>query len=374
VGSISRCEVPRSSGGTDGVLIRLNLRLPGCNTDNGFMTAELEALNGLTHRHLLANNPAMVALIKIRAALLRSARRFFDENGVTEVTVPTIASLTGSCEDFSTLFPLEYFGKRAFLIQTSQLHLEPLVNALQSVYSINHSYRAEPRADDRHLTEFLLIEAEMANTDLPHLMDSIEALVRRMALDCADYLQADGASMLTALPGLKVERLLGLREPFGRISYDDAVDRIRRHGFAMEWGDDLNENRENVLLMDYPGPVFVTRYPSEIKFFNMKRDPVRPATVLCCDLLLPGCGEAVGAAVREYNASLLRLQLKASKMFEQMGADETAYDWYFESAERASIPHAGYGLGFERLVRWVCGLSSILQSIEYPRNSQHLAP
>src|SRR5712691_11770273 len=199
--------------------------------------SDLLDIEQLRNRHMLVRTPRMAALIRLRGTLLKAIRTFMESEDFVEVTTPTITSLTGACEDFSTLFPLEYFGNKAFLTQTAQLHLEPLVHSqtMRRVYSINHSYRAEPRADHRHLTEFVLVEPEIGFGDLKTLLDIEERLVSYLVRSALGARRAE----LEAL-GADIEMLENISPPFRRITYSQAVEQLNKMGIATEWGDDLD--------------------------------------------------------------------------------------------------------------------------------------
>ena len=206
---------------------------------------ELLDMDQLRNRHMLVRSPQMAALIRLRGTLLKMIRNFMEAEDFVEVTTPTITSLTGACEDFSTLFPLEYFGNKAFLTQTAQLHLEPLVHSqtLRRVYSVNHSYRAEPRADHRHLTEFVLIEPEIGFGNLQTLLDIEERLVSSLVQKALEK-RREELEML----GADVAVLEMIKPPFRRMTYTEAVEQLNRMGIATEWGDDLDRKREIALL------------------------------------------------------------------------------------------------------------------------------
>src|SRR5579864_6658872 len=214
-------------------------------------TSDLLDMSQLSNRHMLVRAPEMAALIRLRGTLLKSIRDFMESEDFVEVTTPTITSLTGACEDFSTLFPLDYFGNRAFLTQTAQLHLEPLVHsrALRRVYSINHSYRAEPRADHRHLTEFVLVEPEIGFGNLQILLDIEERLVSYIVKIALETRREE-----LELLGADIAMLETIKPPFRRITYTEAVERLNKTGIATAWGDDLDRKRE-IALLDW------TRFP-----------------------------------------------------------------------------------------------------------------
>lgn len=337
-------------------------------------TVGLADMEQLRNRHMLVRSPRMAALIRLRGTLLKAIRNFLEAEDFVEVTTPTITSLTGACEDFSTLFSLDYFGHRAFLTQTAQLHLEPLVHsqALRRVYSINHSYRAEPRADHRHLTEFVLVEPEIGFGNLTILLDTEERLISHIV-------KAALLSRRTELEllGADIAMLETIRPPFRRITYTEAVEQLNKMGIATEWGDDLDRKREIAILEWTQFPTFITRYPIELKFFNMRQNREDPRVVNAADLLLPGVGEVCGGAEREEDPVRLRHRLMTSPAMKHLlgaGGSAEDYEWYLQLREHDSIPYAGFGMGFERLVQFITGSESCLSCVEYPRNSVHYMP
>ena len=331
-------------------------------------------LKRLSNRHNLLKEPGMVALILLRGTLLKSTRAFLETEDFVEVTTPTITGLTGACEDFSTLFPLNYFGHRAFLTQTAQLHLEPLIHsqALRRVYSVNHSYRAEPRADNRHLTEFVLIEPEIGEGDLESLIDIEERLVSHLVKTALETRREE-----LELLGADIAMLKTIKPPFCRVSYTEAVEQLKKMGIETEWGDDLDREREIGILGWTNFPTFITHYPLELKFFNMRQSREDPRVVNAVDLLLPGVGEVSGGAEREEDPIRLRERLMNSSAMQQLlaaGGSAVDYEWYLQLRERNSIRYAGFGMGLERLVQFIIGSESCLDCIEYPRNSVHYMP
>jgi len=328
----------------------------------------------LSNRHMLVRSPNMAALIRLRGTLLKAIRTFMESEDFVEVTTPTITSLTGACEDFSTLFPLEYFGNKAFLTQTAQLHLEPLVHsqALRRVYSINHSYRAEPRADHRHLTEFVLVEPEIGFGNLQILLDTEERLVSYIVKMAIDRRREE-----LALLGADIAMLKSIKPPFRRITYTQAVEQLNKMGIVTQWGDDLDRKREIAILEWTQFPTFITHYPLELKFFNMRQNREDERVVNAADLLLPGVGEVCGGAEREEEPVRLRERLMTSvamKHLLEAGGSAADYEWYLQLREQDSIPYAGFGMGFERLVQFITGSESCLNCVEYPRNSVHYMP
>jgi len=341
-------------------------------------------LRVLKDRHLLVGrSPQMIALTRIKATLLRSARESFDNDGWLEVApIPAISTLSGACEDFSTLFSLDYFGRKAFLIQTGQQHLESYIQGLnEKVYAVNQSYRADAKAPERRLTAFVLIEAEAAHYDLARIQQVQERLLYKLCKDIVLWRKAELDEL-----GANIEKLMNLKIPLERITYTEAIRMLKKKGSPISWGEDLKGQHERILGESIGQPFFVTHYPGHIKFFNMKDDPADPRLVLASDLLVPGYGEIIGASEREDSYE------KLAKKLERFGQDEKRiqdmiklgitdfqelmenYKWYLDLRKFNGVPHSGFGLGFERLVQWVCDFSSIIESTEFPKNKDHLGP
>jgi asparaginyl-tRNA synthetase len=337
-------------------------------------TGDLVDMDQLDKRHMLVQSVPMAALISLRGLLLRAVRQFMEKESCLEVTIPTITSLTGACEDFSTLFSLDYFGKRAFLTQTAQLHLEPLIHSqlLRRVYSINHSYRAEPRVDHRHLTEFLLIEMEIGFGDLETLIGIEERLLMSLIKTALE-----SCSIELNILGADVTRLQAIVPPFRRLTYTQAIEQLKQLDMEIGWGDDLDQKSELALLEWAASPLFITHYPLELKFFNMRQNRENAGLVNAVDLLLPGVGEICGGAEREEDPERLRTRLMNSSAIKHVlanGGSAQDYEWYLQLRELDSIPYAGFGMGFERLVQFIISSPSCLNCTEYPRNSLHYAP
>ncbi len=296
---------------------------------------------------------------RVKAAMLRAAENALDFEGFTQVVPSMLTTRAGACGDPGTLIPVE-LGERqeAYLRQTSQLHLEPLMRELGRVYSISRSFRAERRVDDRHLTEFTLIEAEAAGMDLDELMSLMERLVVKMLMQAV----TTAGEQLPALCINATEHLL-LRAPFSRMTYDDAIIALQKRGHFAEWGEDLTNRHELALTGD--GPLFVTHYPIGTRFFTMKVCRRDPRVVECCDLLLPGVGEVMGASETEHDPGLLENKLQASASIRQwldLGGTTEDYRWYIDMHRQQSMQQAGFGLGFERMVRYACSLGSVAEA------------
>ena len=312
--------------------------------------------------HFAVRRPESIKLTETRALLLRATREFFDGEGYLEVMTPTIAGATGACESVSTVFPLEYFGQRAFLIQTSQLHLEAFIFGTPKVYSVNRSYRAESKIDDRRLCEFTLVEFEQRDMDLDGLMDLEESYLRCVFERVKDRIAPQHRAAAFA--------------PYTRISYTDAVELLQRAGHAITWGEDLSAAHERTLT-EKLGVTFVTHYPEPVKFFNMELNRQDSRVVNCCDLLLPVAGESIGGSVREWDHAQLQKRLEQSAMLKQLlerGGSRNDFDWYLELFRDVDMRRAGAGIGFERLVQFVTGEPSIKRCVEFVRDASRLLP
>jgi len=312
-----------------------------------------------------------VNVAKIEAQLLKAARQYFDKNGFTEVVVPHITRATGACENIDTLFGLDYFGNQAYLIQTGQLYLESLIPSLKNVYCIGSSFRAEPRIDDRHLTEFTLIEIEL-HCNFDELLDRIENLLTEMILNVADNCKHELKEL-----GVPIERLYDIKGNFQRISYSEAVERLSGAGHNLEWGDDLKSKHEKCLIeMNNNNPVFITHFPKAIKFFNMRENDNNQEIVNSADLCFPISGEAVGAAEREYTYNSMVKRLKESPMLKQLearGGSINDFEWYLNLIKRKeNIPHSGCGIGLNRVTQFVINSKDIRETTIFPMNKETL--
>lgn len=325
-------------------------------------------LRNTTNRHKLLSAPEMHAIVKIESSLLRGARKYFEENNFIEVAVPHITKATGSCENVATMFELDYFGLRGYLSQTAQLYLEVLTPFLGKVWCIGPSFRAEPCADERHLTEFTLVELEFAGS-FAELLAHIEGTICSMI---NTVLKERERELL--LLGVDVERLRKIKKPFGKITYTEAVGLLAEHG--VKWGDDLkSHDEETIVQMMGNQPVFVTHFPKAIKFFNMRENDENPVIVNSADLLLPVGGEAVGAAEREYKYDKLRERLVNSTMFHQLikkGGRIEDFDWYLDFYRTHGSLHSGCGIGLNRVTQFVLGTDDIRATTAFPLNRESI--
>lgn len=309
---------------------------------------------------------AMIA--RIESALVRGAEDYFRKEKFVHVpTVPHIVNITGACENVDTLYGLDYHGKEAFLTQTGQTTLELLTGWLEKVCCVIHSFRSEEEVDGRHLTEFPLLEFEFKyeHNGFDELLRHIENTIYWMV---QGVLKNEKRSLEEL--GVDIERLEKIKLPFSRVSYDKAVDWL-----GLEWGSDLKHAHEQKLAEHFGGPVFVTRYPAAIKFFNMMQNRENPLIVDSADLILPFSGEAVGSAVREHNYKILVERLRNSTMFKILSArGKTLDDFnsYLGAVKRNPVPHAGCGIGLCRVTQFVLGEDDIRKATPYPMNKESL--
>lgn len=306
-------------------------------------------------RHLWVRSREITATMKVKATLLEAVREYFKECGYIETTPPIIVS--GAVEGGSTLFEMNYFGKKCFLSQSAQLYLEALIFSLGKVYSITPSFRAEKSRTLRHLAEYWHVEAEAAHVDLNGMITIEEGLIEHMCQKVAE----DRKKELKFLGRDPIE-MKNIKAPFDKIKYDEAIEIIQKVNKEIKWGDDLGTEDERILTMERKTPVFVTHYPKEIKAFYMKEDPENKKVVKCNDCLAPeGYGEVIGGSQREDDVNKLIERLKSENV------DLSAYEWYLDLRRYGSVPHSGFGLGMERIVRWVCKLEHIRDTIPFPR-------
>lgn len=310
----------------------------------------------IDNRHLWVRSKRQVAILKIRARVVKAIRDFFDERGFVLFDPPIITP--SACEGTSTLFEMEYFDLgKAYLTQSGQLYAESGAMALGKVYTFGPTFRAEKSKTRRHLTEFWMVEPEMAFYDLNDNMDLaeefIEYIVQTILKERSEELK-DLERDTT-----KLEKVL---RPFPRISYDEAVEILRRKGVDFQWGNDLGGTDETLIGEDFDRPVMIHRYPSEVKAFYMKRDPENPKVALAVDVIAPeGYGEIIGGSQREDNLDYLLERIKEHDLPQQF------FEWYLDLRRYGTVPHSGFGLGLERTVSWICGLEHLREAIPFPR-------
>lgn len=317
----------------------------------------------MDHRHLWLRSPRQQAILRIRHTVIKAARRFFDDEGFTLLDAPILTP--SSCEGTTTLFETDYFGDRkAFLSQSGQLYMEAGAMALGKVYCCGPTFRAEKSKTRRHLTEFWMIEPEMAFADLNTVMKLAEDLVVAVV---KEVLRTRG-SELDQLER-DVGRLEKVEAPFPVISYDEAIEILKDAGESLSWGGDFGGGQETIISSHFDKPVLIHRYPAEVKAFYMKDDPDRSEVALCVDMLAPeGYGEIIGGGQREDDPAILK------KKIDRAGLPAEDFAWYLDVRRYGSVPHGGFGLGIERTVGWICGLEHVRESIPFPRLMDRLYP
>ena len=322
----------------------------------------------MEHRHLWLRSQRQAAILRVRAEIIKGARDFFDERGFTLTDPPIITP--AACEGTTTLFPVDYFEDQAFLTQSGQLYVEATAMALGKVYSFGPTFRAEKSKTRRHLTEFWMVEPEVAYATLDDVMELAEGLIGFIVKRCLERRRTDLQTI-----GRDITKLEKIAPPFPRISYDDAVKNLQE-GHAegaletkFEWGGDLGSPDETYLSAQFDKPVMVHRYPAKVKAFYMEPDPQRPDLALCVDVLAPeGYGEIIGGSQRMASHELLLQSIN------EHGLPESAFRWYLDLRKFGSVPHGGFGMGIERAVAWICGLEHVRETIPFPRMLYRLYP
>ena len=321
----------------------------------------------MDNRHLWLRSSRQWAILRIRATIVSALRNWLDDNGYLLVDTPIITPSAG--EDTTSLFEIDYFGEPAFLTQTGQLYNEANMMAFGKVYCFGPTFRAEKSKTRRHLMEFWMLEPEMAYFTLEDVMDMEEALISHVVEQVMEKHQPELEILERDL-----SRLESIKTPFARISYDDAVERLqklyeempdddeKKAELKIEWGEDFGSPHETALAEMFEKPVFVYHYPSAVKAFYMQPVEGRPEVCRSVDLLAPeGYGEITGGSERIYDSELIEERVAT------MGLPREAYEWYLSLRNFGSIPHAGFGLGLERTVAWICGLPHVRETIPYAR-------
>jgi asparaginyl-tRNA synthetase len=322
----------------------------------------------MEHRHLWIRSPRQSAILRIRAEIIKAARDYLDDNGFTLTDSPVLTP--AACEGTSTLFPVEYFGDEAFLTQSGQLYIESTALALGKVYSFGPTFRAEKSKTRRHLTEFWMVEPEVAYCDLNDLMQLAENylshIVQSVVKNRAPELEVIGRD---------IEKLKAIVPPFPRLRYDEAAKMLNdAHAKGelenpFEYGNDFGSPDETWLTKQFDKPVMVHRYPAAVKAFYMEPDPEDPTYALCLDVLAPeGYGEVIGGSQRVSSYDLLKSRIEAHNL------PLESFQWYLDLRRYGSVPHAGFGMGIERVVAWVCGLDHVRETIPFARTLHRIYP
>lgn len=316
----------------------------------------------MDHRHLWLRSSRQHAILRVRHEIIAACRDFFDDRGFVLLDAPIFTP--AACEGTTTLFETEYFGSKAYLTQSGQLYMEAGAMAFGKVYCFGPTFRAEKSKTRRHLTEFWMIEPEVAYCDLEGDMDLAEEFIEYIVQRTIEMRKKE----LQVLER-DTSKLEKVQRPFPRISYEQAVQIIKQAGLEFESGNDFGGTDETVISDAFDRPVMVHRYPAKVKAFYMKTDPQQPSKALCVDVLAPGgYGEIIGGGQREDDFEILKEKiLKHNLPLE-------AFEWYLDLRKYGSIPHAGFGLGIERTVAWICGLKHIRETIPFPRLMHRLKP
>lgn len=357
---VPRAE-PRAPGGyelavTDVQVVHIAAEYPITPKEHG-----IEFL--MAHRHLWLRSSRQHAILRVRARIVKAIRDWLDSHGFLLVDTPILTP--SACEGTTTLFATDYFGVPAYLTQSGQLYNEATAMAFGKVYCFGPTFRAEKSKTRRHLTEFWMVEPEWAYGTLDDYMrvgeEFVSAIVQAVLHDCANelkVLERDTTPLEQVTP------------PFPKISYTEAVELLRQNGFPdFQWGDDFGAPHETTISEQFDKPVFVHRYPTEIKAFYMAPDPNDPKVVLGADLLAPeGYGEIIGGGERAADLAYLEQQIEKHKL------PREAYEWYLDLRRYGSVPHCGFGLGVERTVAWICKLDHVRETIPFARMLEKIYP
>jgi asparaginyl-tRNA synthetase len=310
----------------------------------------------LDHRHLWLRSSRQVAIMKIRHRIVKAIRDFFDERGFTLMDPPILTP--NAVEGTSTLFETPYFDLgNAYLTQSGQLYAEAGAMALGKVYTFGPTFRAEKSKTRRHLTEFWMVEPEVAFNDLNDNMDLAEEFLEYIV----QTILKEKEEELKVLER-DTTKLQKVKRPFPRVHYDEAVEILKKNGVDFQWGNDLGGADETIVSEQFDRPIMVHHYPAEVKAFYMKRDPNDSKYALAVDVLAPeGYGEIIGGSQREDNLDFLLERIKEHNL------PQSAFEWYLDLRRYGSVPHSGFGLGLERTVSWICGLDHLREAIPFPR-------
>jgi asparaginyl-tRNA synthetase len=317
----------------------------------------------MDNRHLWLRSQRQHAIMKIRAGLIRFIREFFDNRGFVCMDTPIFTP--NACEGTTTLFETDYFGDRAYLAQSGQLYNEATAAAFGKVYCFGPTFRAEKSKTRRHLIEFWMVEPEVAFAGLDDIMRLAEDFVVEIVARSLESYRA----LLVDVLGRDISKLENVRPPFPRLSYDEAAAMLEKKGAAFEYGSDFGGADETMISEAYDRPVFVHRFPAAIKAFYMQPDPDDPKLSLSVDLLAPeGYGEIIGGGERIHELSLLERRIG------EAGLPKKAFQWYLDLRRYGAFPHAGFGLGVERTLSYICGLTHVRETIPFPRLINRLTP
>jgi asparaginyl-tRNA synthetase len=322
----------------------------------------------MEHRHLWMRSPRQAAILRTRAEIINSAREYLNQNGYILTDPPILTP--AACEGTTTLFPVDYFEEQAYLTQSGQLYMEATAMALGKVYSFGPTFRAEKSKTRRHLTEFWMVEPEVAYATLDDIMELAENFITHIVKRCLEHRRADLETM-----GRNISPLDKIDTPFPRISYDDAVAMLHEaHAKGeleskFEYGNDFGSPDETYISSKFERPLMVHRYPAAVKAFYMEPDAGDPTKALCVDVLAPeGYGEIIGGSQRVGSYDLLLQRIHEHQL------PQEAFQWYLDLRKFGGVPHSGFGMGIERVVAWVCGLEHVRETIPFPRMLHRMYP
>ncbi len=317
----------------------------------------------MDRRHLWIRAERQTAILRVRHEIINAVRDFFNDQGFILADTPIFTP--AACEGTTTLFPVEYFEhEKAYLTQSGQLYNEANAMALGKVYAFGPTFRAEKSKTRRHLTEFWMVEPEMAYADLNDVITLAEGLVTSVVARVLDRRHQELKTLERNL-----SKLEAVKAPFPRLHYDEAAKILRDQGLPFQVGGDLGGTDETVLSEQFDRPVCVTHYPAAIKAFYMKPDPNEMDKALCVDVLAPeGYGEIIGGGQRLDDLDLLLQRIKDHDL------PQEAFEWYLDLRRYGSVPHGGFGMGIERCVSWICGLEHVRETIPYPRMLYRIYP
>jgi asparaginyl-tRNA synthetase len=322
----------------------------------------------MEHRHLWIRSQRQAAILRVRSEIQKAMHEFFDSQDFVRTDPPILTP--AACEGTSTLFPVDYFDEEAYLTQSGQLYIEATAMALGKVYSFGPTFRAEKSKTRRHLTEFWMVEPEVAYAELDDIMKLAENFIAHIVKRVLENRRKDLETI-----GRDISKLEKIEAPFPRITYDEAVAMLQE-GHAkgeleskFEWGGDLGSPDETYISSKFDRPVMIHRYPVEVKAFYMEPDPQNPKVALCVDVLAPeGYGEVIGGSQRmgSYEKLLARIH--------EHNLPEDAFKWYLDLRKFGGVPHSGFGMGLERAVAWICGLEHVRETIAFPRMLHKMYP
>ncbi|HEY3175374.1 MAG TPA: asparagine--tRNA ligase [Candidatus Polarisedimenticolia bacterium] len=316
----------------------------------------------MDNRHLWLRSSRPHAILRIRSEVCMAIRDFFDERGFVLIDSPIFTP--AACEGTSTLFETDYFGDKAYLTQSGQLYLEPACMAFGKVYCFGPTFRAEKSKTRRHLTEFWMVEPEVAFMELPELLDLAEEFVIYIVGRILERRREELKTLER-----DVSKLEAISRPFPRMTYDEAVAILKDKGVGFQEGGDFGATDETVLSELNASPLMVTNYPTSVKAFYMQPSPDAPDKAACVDILAPeGYGEIIGGSQRIHDYDLLLRRIQ------EHGLPEDAFKWYLEIRKYGTVPHSGFGMGIERTVAWLCGVHHLREAIPYPRTLSRIYP